>query len=127
MSRDQNQNQNRRDSMVEVFRLVEFDKNTNYEFALYKERHGTWPNERHYAEAGSLKFLGKHTHSERWGGFGDGAGGAENFDNNGVATRIVYDYDGKTCFRVAPNDDIEGKGEDNNTDDDTENENVKTV
>ena len=52
-----------------------------------------FPNERHYANV--LRYLGKYTHSERWG-FGDGASGAEYFDDKGVINRI--EYEGKTCF-----------------------------
>jgi len=83
---------------IEVFRMTEFDPTKSYEFALYTHREGIWPNERHFTTE-PLKFLGKYCHSERWGMFGDGAGGAEVFDNNGVINRVVYDYEGRTCFR----------------------------
>lgn len=78
---------------------MEFDKNKNYEFAFRTKTTGLWPNERHFT-TNPLTFLGKYVRSERWGGSGDGSSGAEVFDNNGVITRIEYDYDGKTCFRV---------------------------
>lgn len=82
---------------TEVFRMSKFDTNTCYEFALKTRTVGTWPNEKHYT-TNKLQYLGIHIRSERWG-YGDGSGGAENFDNDGVHTRIVYDYEGHTCFR----------------------------
>lgn len=86
-------------SETEVYKLSEFDKNKNYEFALRTRTIGLWPNEQHFT-TNQMKFLGKYVRSERWGGWGDGSSGAEIFDNNGVTTRIEYDYDGRTCFRV---------------------------
>jgi hypothetical protein len=83
---------------VEVFRILDFDCNKNYEFAFYTTREGRWPNEKYFTTE-PLKFLGKYCRSERWGGFGDGAGGAEVFVHNGTENRVVYDYEGKTCFR----------------------------
>jgi hypothetical protein len=82
---------------TEVFRMSKFDTNKCYEFALKTWTVGTWPNEKHYT-TNKLQYLGRHTHSERWG-YGDGGGGAENFDDAGSITRIVYDYEGRTCFR----------------------------
>ena len=87
-------------SETEVFRLTKFDKNKCYECALSTKREGTYPNDKYYTK-NALKYLGNYTHSESWG-YGDGGGGAENFDDNGKKTRIVYDYDGKTCFREVP-------------------------
>jgi len=88
---------------VEVFRLCQFEKNKYYAFAL-KTRTERWKGstfEKHYT-TNPLQYLGKHTHSETWGESGDGRGGAENFDDNERKTRIVYDYDGKTCFLEVP-------------------------
>jgi len=82
---------------VEVFRSIKFDNNKCYEFALETRTEGNWSNKRYYT-TNSLQYLGKYIESERWG-YGDGSGGAENFNDNGKKTRIVYDYDGKTCFR----------------------------
>jgi hypothetical protein len=82
----------------EVFRLTSFDKDKRYEFALKTRTIGTWPNEKHYT-TNPWQYLGKHVSSESWG-YGDGGGGAENFeDADGKKTRIVYDYEGRTCFR----------------------------
>ena len=83
-----------------VYRLAKFDTNKCYEFALKTSTVGIYPNQTYYT-TNALQYLGKYTHSERWG-FGEGGGGAENFDNNGIITRIVYDYDCKTCFREVP-------------------------
>ena len=85
---------------VEVFRLIKFDTSKCYEFALKTKTVGRYPNEKYYT-TNPLKYLGKYTHSEDWG-YGDGHGGAENFNDNGVKHRIVYDYEGKTCFREVP-------------------------
>lgn len=85
---------------VEVFRLIKFDTSKCYEFALKTKTVGRYPNEKYYT-TNPLKYLGTYTHSEDWG-CGDGHGGAENFNDNGVKHRIVYDYEGKTCFREVP-------------------------
>jgi hypothetical protein len=77
----------------EVFRLTGFDKSKVYETALYTRREGTWPNERYYT-SGSLRYLGLHIRSERWG-YGDNSGGREVFTQGSV----TYDYEGTTCFR----------------------------
>ena len=45
-------------------------------------------------------FIFTHCTGHFWG-YGDNHGGAENFDNNGEKTRIVYDYEAKTCFKEA--------------------------
>lgn len=83
---------------VEVFRLITFDKDKRYEFALKTRTSGLSPDEKHYT-VNLLQYLGKHVSSETWG-YGDGRGGAENFeDDDGTKTRIVYDYEGRTCFR----------------------------
>ena len=74
-------------SETEVFRLTKFDKNKCYECALSTKREGTYPNDKYYTK-NALKYLGNYTHSESWG-YGDGGGGAENFDDNGKKTRIV--------------------------------------
>lgn len=84
-------------SVTEVFRVIKFDKDKCYEFALKTNTEGMWPNEKHYTEH-PLQYLGKYTHSEFWGS-GDGRTGAEYFDDNGKKTRIEYDYEGRTCFR----------------------------
>jgi hypothetical protein len=81
----------------EVFRIINFDKNKNYSFALYTSSIGIYPEKVRYYTTNKLQFLGKYIKSERWG-WHDGRGGAEYFDNSGVVTRIEYDYDGKTCF-----------------------------
>ena len=82
---------------TEVFRIVEFNATQTYSFALKTRSEGKWPNVKHYSTH-PLQYLGKYTHSERWG-YGDNGGGAENFDDHGIKTRIVYDYAGNTCFR----------------------------
>ena len=92
---------------IEVFRLDSnsappnnFDKNQYYAFALRTSIEGSWPNEKYYT-TNPLQYLGKHVRSEEWG-FGEGHGGAETFDDNGKETRIVYDYEGRTCFKIVP-------------------------
>lgn len=83
---------------TEVFRMTKFSKDKCYHFALYSKKIGKWPDDKYYANTELLEYLGYWVNSERWGGCGDGSGGAENFNNNGKINRIVYDYDGKTCF-----------------------------
>jgi hypothetical protein len=85
---------------VEVFRLTTFEKDKCYEFALCTRTEGKYPNEKYYT-TNSLQYLGKYIKSERCG-YGDGSGGAEYFDNNGVQIQIMYDYEGRTCFRAVP-------------------------
>ena len=82
---------------VEVFRLISFDKDKRYEFALKTRTSGSYPDEKHYT-INPLQYLGKHVSSETWG-YGDGRGGAENFEDANGKTRIVYDYEGRSCFR----------------------------
>jgi len=82
----------------EVFRICEFEKNVNYAFALKTRTQGVCPTQRHYTTH-KLKYLGKHINSARWG-YRDNSGGSETFDNNGVKTEIVYDYEGHSCFKV---------------------------
>jgi|LauGreStaDraftv2_3_1035109.scaffolds.fasta_scaffold411808_1 hypothetical protein len=82
---------------VEVFRWSEFDKNKCYGFALKTRTEGKYPTQKYYT-TNTIQYLGKYVNSERWG-FGDNHGGAENFENNGVKHRVVYDYEGRTCFK----------------------------
>ena len=84
---------------TEVFRICEFEKNVNYSFALKTRTEGVWPNQRHYT-TNKLQYLGKHVNSARWG-YRDNGGGSETFDNNGLKTEIVYDYEGCTCFIIS--------------------------
>lgn len=81
---------------TEVYRLCSFEKNIVYYFALYTRSEGRYPNQRYFT-TNSLQCVGKHIRSESWG-MGDGGGGAEYFDNNGIIERIEYDYEGTTCF-----------------------------
>lgn len=83
---------------MEVFRLTTFDKNKCYYFALKTKTTGVYPDEKHYSN--ELRYVGRYTHSEFWG-FGDGASGAEYFNDNGIVNRIEYDYEGNTCFKEA--------------------------
>lgn len=82
---------------TEVFRLSIFDKTKCYGFAMRTRRESRYPNEKYYS-TNPILYLGKHVKSERWG-YGDNHGGAEIFENNGIQRRIVYDYDGNTCFK----------------------------
>lgn len=84
----------------EVFRLTKFSTDVDYEFAMKTRTFGKWPNEKYYT-TNKLQYLGKYVNSESWG-FGDSRGGAENFiDETGKKSKIIYDYDGLTCFRIA--------------------------
>jgi len=89
-----------RQGETQVYRMVgaDFDTNKCYEFALKTRTEGRDPNETYFS-SNQLKYLGKYVSSERWG-YRNSSGGAENFDNNGVATRIVLD--GNSCFREVP-------------------------
>jgi hypothetical protein len=82
---------------VEVFRTFNFDTNKCYEFALATRTEGRYPNKKYYS-TNPLQYLGKYTHSERWG-VGDSSGGATNFINNNKKTRILHEYDESDCFR----------------------------
>ena len=83
---------------MEVFRLSTFDKDVNYAFAMKTRTEGCYPNAKYYT-TNSLQYVGKHVSSARWG-YCDNGGGSETFDNNGIRTEIVYDYEGNTCFVV---------------------------
>lgn len=92
--------------LTQVYKLDkdDFNKTENkgkcYTFALKTKTMGQRPNETHWT-TNPLKYLGVHDHSEEWGQ-GDGQGGAETFNNNGIETRIEYDYNGNTCFTEVP-------------------------
>jgi hypothetical protein len=82
---------------TEVYRLTSFEVGTSYLFALYTRIEGRYPNQRYFT-TNELQSVGKYIRSERWG-HGDGGGGAEIFDDNGNEVRIVYTYEGTTCFK----------------------------
>jgi|688.fasta_scaffold1070937_2 hypothetical protein len=82
----------------EVFRVCHFEKNVNYAFALKTRTQGSYPSQRYYTTH-PLQYLGKHVNSARWG-YGDNGGGSETFDNHGLKTEIIYDYEGNSCFKV---------------------------
>lgn len=85
--------------MEEVFRIIQFDKNKYYEYAMKTKTEGKWPNEKHYTN-NKLIFLGKYKESIIFGNFGDGRSGCEIFiDDDGKEKRINYDYEGNICFR----------------------------
>lgn len=80
---------------VEVYRLTSFSSDLRYEFAMKTRTEGKYPNEKYYT-TNVLQYLGNHVSSEAWG-----YGGAENFiDESGKQTKIIYDYEGLTCFRT---------------------------
>jgi hypothetical protein len=81
---------------TEVFRLVKFEKNVQYAFAMKTRTEGKWPKEKHFT-TNRLEILGEHLGSKRWG-YGDNSGGSEMFEFNGKVTEITYDYEGMTCF-----------------------------
>lgn len=82
---------------IEVFRMIRFDKNKYYAYAMYTRSEG-YSLEQRYFTTRALKFLGRYVNSERWGQ-GDGSSGAENFvEDDGTTNRVEYDYYGKTCF-----------------------------
>ena len=80
---------------VEVFRLTKFDTYKCYEFALKTRT----KDNKHYT-TNELQYLGHYIRSEEWGQ-GDNHGGAEIFGDGHNEIRIVYDYEGNTCFREA--------------------------
>jgi hypothetical protein len=87
---------------IEVFRIIRFDKNKYYAYAMCTRKEGYLMEERYFT-TNALHFLGRHVNSERWRQ-GDGGGGAENFvEDDGARNRVIYDYDGKTCFREVNN------------------------
>ena len=80
---------------VEVYRFTSFSNDLRYEFAMKTRTEGKYPNEKYYT-TNDLQYLGNHISSENWG-----CGGAENFiDENGKKTKVIYDYEGLTCFRT---------------------------
>jgi len=81
---------------TEVFRLTKFEVGAFYSFAIYTRKEGLYPCEKYFT-SNEVELVGKYVRSERWG-FNDGSGGAEIFDNNGTEVRIVYTYEGTTCF-----------------------------
>ena len=82
---------------TQVYRLTKLEVGISYLFALRTRKEGIHPNETYFT-TNELEFVGKYVRSERWG-YGDGGGGAEIFDNDGIEVRIVYTYEGTTCFK----------------------------
>ena len=89
---------------TEVFHLTEIDKTKYYSFALKTKTVGEYPNQRYYT-TNPLQYLGRYIYSEEWERLGEWYAAAENFDDNGKKNRVVYDYEGNTCFvEVDPHD-----------------------
>ena len=82
---------------TEVFHLTEIDKTKYYSFALKTKTVGEYPNQRYYT-TNPLQYLGRYIYSEEWERLGEWYAAAENFDDNGKKNRVVYDYEGNTCF-----------------------------
>lgn len=82
---------------VEVFRIINFDKNNEYGYAHYTKKTGKYPNEKYYT-TNEIKYAGKYKESISWGNFGDGHGGCEIFINEKGEKKVDYDYEGKLCF-----------------------------
>jgi hypothetical protein len=85
---------------IEVFRISP-ENGKYYKHGLCTRREGHYPNTRYYTLIGNVRNVGKHTSSERWG-YGDNSGGAEYFSNGDEINRVVYEYDGTTCFILLP-------------------------
>jgi len=81
---------------TEVYRLITFEEDVVYAFAMKTRTKGKWPNEKYYTTS-ELQVVGKHIGSKRWG-YGDNSGGSEMFEDNGKVTEICYDHAGDTCF-----------------------------
>lgn len=89
---------------VEVFRLIEFNQDKYYVFALKTRTQGVWPNQKYYT-TNPLEYLGKYVREERSGGiWGDGRSCDYIFDNDGREKRISLDYEGCSCFREVETD-----------------------
>ena len=86
---------------IEVFRMNPSisDKDKCYEFAFYTRKEGYWPNERYYTTF-IPKYVGKFVKSERCG-YGDGGGGAEIFDDNGIFYRSYLNFGFKIGYRFS--------------------------
>ena len=82
---------------TEVFHLTEIDKTKYYSFALKTKTVGEYPNQRYFT-TNPLQYLGRYIYSEEWEWSGEWYSVAENFDDNGQKNRVVYDYEGNTCF-----------------------------
>ena len=68
------------EKMLDIISIkIKFDKDIHYYFAMSTRSEGRYPNERYFT-TNPLRYVGKYVRSERWG-WGDGASGAEYFDN----------------------------------------------
>jgi len=86
--------------MLEVFRVIKFDKNVEYGYAYYTKKEGRYPNEKYYTN-NEIKYVGKYKETINYGHFGDGHNGCEVFiTDKGEITRVNYDYEGKLCFLI---------------------------
>jgi hypothetical protein len=83
---------------IEVYRVIEFSPDKNYEFALKTRSECGIPNTTKHFTTNPLEYVGKYVRAERRGR-GDGGECTYVFDNNGVEIRIELDYEGRSCFR----------------------------
>jgi len=74
-----------------------FDTNKYYEYALRTRWIYVHP-EKHYT-TNPLRYVGKYTHTEEYGGTGDGRRSVNYFNDNGIVNAIQDNYDAPVCFR----------------------------
>lgn len=90
--------------MLEIFRVIHFDKNVEYGYSYYTKKEGNYPNEKYYT-TNEIKYLGKYKESISLGHYGDGHSGYEVFINNkGEIKTVEYDYEGKLGFIILSKD-----------------------
>jgi hypothetical protein len=81
----------------EVFRLLRFEKDKEYETTTYTRQEREPKKRTRYFSMLSTTYVGKWVRTERTG-YGDGGRVFEIFDDNGRQVIVEYNYEGTTCF-----------------------------
>ena len=84
----------------EVFRITP-ELGKCYEWAESTRRSGEWPNERRFAPAQNVIYVGELINISE-GGWGDGSWRTDTFLYKETETHVHYSYGGDTCFIEVP-------------------------
>ena len=74
-----------------------FDTTKFYEYGICTRR--TYTHLEKYYTTNSLQYVGKYTHTEVYGMFGEGHRSVNYFNDNGTINSIKDNYDTPVCFR----------------------------
>ena len=84
----------------EVFRITPI-MGKCYKWAESTRKIGAWPNERRFAPANNVIYVGELFYISK-GGCGDGSWRTDTFLHKEIKTHVPYSYAGDTCFIEVP-------------------------